>query len=1177
MRQSVPAVRRQDPRRPTPAGFRRSPLVGFAPFLAAACASTSPADPPPAPAHIPTAQAVSRPIAYPTTSSAGVFPPTEPPNPAHTTCAYWGTQVFFRQASPEDAGECLRAGADPNGPPGPYPPPPLFVAAGETPHPAVISLLVAAGADVDARTRDGLTPLHEATNRNAEHVGVIASLAEAGVDPNARDRDGFAPLHIAAISRNPAGVAALVEAGADPNLPGPSGRTPLEVAWSDGLDDFTRGYTVPVMRELVRLGARGPGSEDLDRMTSPTYCGYWHKPSFRRAATPEDYARCLEEGADVFSRARDGNPALHGAASLDAVVTARLLAFGAYVNALNTSGTTPLHNAVASRNPATVSVLLEAGADIDAAEQYGDTPLTKALGRLRSAPVAVTELALQLLAAGANANQRGEYGDPPLYKAAQYGGATLVGALLEAGADPNALTEYGESAIEAAAESAEPEVIRLLVAAGAGVNNRSPADGSFPLHKAVAGDGAYLRVAALLEAGANPDVQDAKGDAPLHLAASGGDTAVVSLLVGAGAGVNALNGNGETPLDLARDAANPAVARRLRAHGARSGPESVAPGPEGVAPVSRNADRIDESPCDPDWWFLARAPLESVRDCLDDGARVGAPRGSGPIPLLELVDGGFRYEWAAPEKIALLLAAGADPGVSDDDGETLLHAVARGGARAELAAAALVDAGADVNARNSQAWTPLHIAALTAEEDTILQLLIQAGADVNARTHLGETPLHIVASGHRVGGHTSAEHAHAVTALVEAGAEVDARMSDGRTPLHVALAADRPATVMRLLEAGADPAARDRAGNLADPTACENWGTATFFAAAGVDIVTGCLDAGADPNPWPRMEYYTWPTLLHLASVHARDSAVIGALVQAGTDVHVRDRLGYTPLHEAAEFGTPTAVRALLQAGADPHARVRKLGPSFDSRGDRTPLHHAASNPNPDVAALLLEAGAHVDAPGRSGGTPLHTAARNANPEVAKLLLEAGANVNARMFNGFTPLHLAAGNPNPEVPALLLEAGADPNARREISDWSHWRLSGNLTPLYWAAPDNVATLVAAGADVDGRGTLVRIESVSSPAIHLSPLYLAVYKYGHPAVIEALARAGADLELADDDGRTGLHRAAMWSPHLFPLLLRLGADPEARDVLGKTPMDYARENEVLQLWELVKMSTPIDKR
>ncbi len=73
------------------------------------------------------------------------------------------------------------------------------------------------------------------------------------------------------------------------------------------------------------------------------------------------------------------------------------------------------------------------------------------------------------------------------------------------------------------------------------------------------------------------------------------------------------------------------------------------------------------------------------------------------------------------------------------------------------------------------------------------------------------------------------------------------------------------------------------------------------------------------------------------------------------------------------------------------------------------------------------------------------------------------------------------------------------------------------------------------------------------------------------------RAGADLELTDSDGRTVLHVAAIGYPAVFPLLLRLGADPEARDAEGKTPMDYARENYMLQPWERVRMSPSLGRR
>ncbi len=65
------------------------------------------------------------------------------------------------------------------------------------------------------------------------------------------------------------------------------------------------------------------------------------------------------------------------------------------------------------------------------------------------------------------------------------------------------------------------------------------------------------------------------------------------------------------------------------------------------------------------------------------------------------------------------------------------------------------------------------------------------------------------------------------------------------------------------------------------------------------------------------------------------------------------------------------------------------------------------------------------------------------------------------------------------------------------------------------------------------------------------------------VVEALVRAGADLERTDGSGRTPLHAAALWHPAVFPLLARLGADPNARDADGRTPLDYALENRSLE--------------
>jgi len=81
---------------------------------------------------------------------------------------------------------------------------------------------------------------------------------------------------------------------------------------------------------------------------------------------------------------------------------------------------------------------------------------------------------------------------------------------------------------------------------------------------------------------------------------------------------------------------------------------------------------------------------------------------------------------------------------------------------------ALIEAGADVNARNNYNETPLHFQT----SEGVVRLLIEAGADVNARNDYNSTPLHFQT---REG---------SVRLLIEAGADVNTR-NNNRTPLQV--------------------------------------------------------------------------------------------------------------------------------------------------------------------------------------------------------------------------------------------------------------------------------------------------------------------------------------------------------------------------------------------------------
>ncbi len=97
-----------------------------------------------------------------------------------------------------------------------------------------ITLLLAAGADPNARARDGSTPLHRAAvaqpfRTELEVTGSIAALVAGGADVDARDQRGSTPLHHAVLVDCAVAVSILLAHGADANAASVDG-TPLHVA-----------------------------------------------------------------------------------------------------------------------------------------------------------------------------------------------------------------------------------------------------------------------------------------------------------------------------------------------------------------------------------------------------------------------------------------------------------------------------------------------------------------------------------------------------------------------------------------------------------------------------------------------------------------------------------------------------------------------------------------------------------------------------------------------------------------------------------------------------------------------------------------------------------------------------------------------------------------------------------
>ena len=155
-------------------------------------------------------------------------------------------------------------------------------------------------------------------------------------------------------------------------------------------------------------------------------------------------------------------------------------------------------------------------------------------------------------------------------------------------------------------------------------------------------------------------------------------------------------------------------------------------------------------------------------------------------------------------------------------------------------------------------------------------------------------------------------------------------------------------------------------------------------------------------------------------AVETSNEKAMRLFLQAGVDINLQNKAGWTPLMVAIFSSSESAANFLIDAGA-------KLDVQ-DARG-YGPLHWAAYRGFEKVTRRLLESGIPPDLKSHAGLTPLLQAAAMGHVGVARALLERGAGVNQPDNDGWTPLHKAVANGYADLVVLLLKAGADPDAR----------------------------------------------------------------------------------------------------------------------------------------------------
>jgi ankyrin repeat protein len=441
----------------------------------------------------------------------------------------------------------------------------------------------------------------------------------------------------------------------------------------------------------------------------------------------------LAEKADPNQTEADGTAPLHWAVHHDAAeLVARLIAAGANVTVANDYGATPMSEAAVVANPGVLAALLDAGADVDSPNADGQTALMVVA---RGGNTAAAKL---LLERGANVNAREERkGQTPLMWAVAQSHPSMVQLLLEHGAEVDARSTVNEWERMV---TAEPRQKNLM-------------SGGFTPLLYAARQGCLPCAQHLVAAGAAIDLTDPDGVTPLLSALLNAHFDTAKFLLEAGANANKWDFWGRTPLYAAVDF-------NTLPHGGRPDRPSL----DDTTPLQM-IDILLAAGANPNAQLKLFPPYRSLR--MDRGA--DSILDIGTTPLLRAARGA---DVAAIER---LVAAGALVDLPQREGYTPLMAAVGAGAssidtrgkfRTELdaleTAAALLDAGAAIDATDARGRTALHYAAAAGYTDVAV-LLAQRGASLEVADADGLTPID-AANGKLRGGRRGAGTAYPATA-----------------------------------------------------------------------------------------------------------------------------------------------------------------------------------------------------------------------------------------------------------------------------------------------------------------------------------------------------------------------------------------------------------------------------
>ena len=593
-----------------------------------------------------------------------------------------------------------------------------------------------------------------------------------------------------------------------------------------------------------------------------------------------------------------------------------LLTFSYSVFAL-TANETNLFNAINEKNSDNVSNILNNSTDIDinVLDDEGYTPLHRAVLNkdLNTLNVLLENESIDINSKlDMKVSIEGWYlgGATPLILASYIGDTNIVSVLLENNADIKAQDDVdGSMAIHMASANGNNDVVMILLDKDPTTINDVDNRGNTPLHWAAMKDKPET-VKLLMENGADIESKDADGWTPLHYAAAFSSLQTVQTLVDLGADKMSKTKDGNEPIYYAKGddvknylAGNDNIARE-------GTPEDNLEGDETVVADNNTADEnnnTEEAMNNEEETVAEEVTEEKEEYAQNDTAEEEATAENEEEVVEEqteevYVDNTINAVDLDVKQLELLVAVknndiialntlikeGVNPNFIDENGYTPLHLAV---INSNLDTVEALLKYKDINKEAKLPYkatlnnwylggaTPLIVASYVGNAD-IVYTLLEAGCDIRARDDIdGAMPIHVASAN---------GNDDAVILLLEKDKTLvnEADKNGNDTPLHWAAMKNKPSTINVLLKYGADTKIQNSDGN-----------TALHYAAMyGVNMAN-------NENMYP----------IHYAALENNVDALV-ALVQDGkADVNIKDSNNDTALHYAAAYGNMDSVMSLVE------------------------------------------------------------------------------------------------------------------------------------------------------------------------------------------------------------------------------------------------------------------------